>query len=124
MRMISVPFSKAFFPMCVTLFGILTDLSESHSQNAQSPMLVTLSGITIEVSDLHPKNAIFPILSTLFGIEIDLMELHSANAPSPMSVTPSGITTVSECPRYFCSTPSLMIKSCVFILESYLMILV
>ena len=42
--------------MVVTLSGIVIEVSELQSENAETPIYVTLSGIVIEVSELHIKN--------------------------------------------------------------------
>ena len=39
--------------MLVTLFPIVTEVSEVQLENASSPMIVTLSGMVTEVSEVH-----------------------------------------------------------------------
>jgi hypothetical protein len=48
-----VQFLKAFFPIFITLLGIVIEVRDLHPLNAPYPILVTLSGILIEDSSVH-----------------------------------------------------------------------
>ena len=58
-------FSKALFPILVTLLGILIEVSPVQLRKALIPILVTLLGILIEVSPSQAEKALFSILVTL-----------------------------------------------------------
>ena len=47
---------KAYFPILVTLLGIVIDLRLEQPSKARSPILVTLSGIVIDLRLEHLKN--------------------------------------------------------------------
>ena len=77
--------SNAYFPIVVTLSGIVTLVRLLQFSNAYSPILVTLSGIVTLVRLLQPENAFSPIVVTLSGIVYSV-------APQPIAnelITPS-----------------------------------
>ena len=61
--------------MLVTLFGIVTDVSELQAKKAFVSMLVTLFGM---VTDVKPQysNALSPMLIIPLGMVTDVSEVH------------------------------------------------
>ena len=64
---------NAYFPISVTLSGIVIEVKPVQSENACQPMDVTLSGIVIEVKPVQPLNASQPMYVTPSSIITDLI---------------------------------------------------
>ena len=62
---------NAFSPISVTLFGIVTFVSDEHFEKVFLPIFVTPFGIVIFISEEHLEKAFSPIFVTLFGIVND-----------------------------------------------------
>ena len=57
--------------MLVTELGMVTEVREEQSPNAESPMLVTELGMVMEVRAEQPSNALPPMLVTELGMVVD-----------------------------------------------------
>ena len=69
-------YSKALFPIVVTLLGIFMLVRELQDAKAKSPIVVTLLGIFMLVRDMHPSKAPLPIVVTLFEIFMLVRDLQ------------------------------------------------
>ena len=78
--------SNAFFPMPVTVDGILTDETPLQAANAYSPTFVTPNGISTSPSDTQLLNADEPIRLRLAGYFTLLRDLHPTKKASAISV--------------------------------------
>ena len=68
---------KAFLPIFVTLFGMVTEVSALQFPKAYSPIVVTLFGMVIEVRRLQLLKASHPIVVTLFGMVTEVRALQN-----------------------------------------------
>ena len=115
--------SNAFFPICVTLLGIVIDVKLVQPLNASLPIVTNCSGKFIFFSFLQFMNARSPIIlnfefplkttslkfsqflnaslsisSTLSGITIDVKFLYSLKTPYPIFVTLFGTIILNGTP--------------------------
>ena len=87
---------KAYSPMLVTEFGMVTEVRPVQPENALLPMVVTLLGMVTEVRPVQPLKAEFPMLVTEFGMVTEVRHLKPLKASSPMLVTELGITVLTH----------------------------
>ena len=108
------PLCPTTHPSTNLIFEIdVVSYSLSHLLKAWFPIFMTLFGIMILSNSTHPVNAESPMLNTPSGITIFLIK-QSANAPGPMLVTPLGILTfvlpegqaINLCPSLLSTIPS------------------
>ena len=78
---------KAYSPILVTEFGIVTDVKPLQPEKAQSPILVTEFGIVTDVKPMQSLKAVYPIFVTEFGIVIDVKLQQEEKAFLPILVT-------------------------------------
>lgn len=82
---------KAFSPMNVTEFGMVTDDKLLQSQKASLQILVTEFGMVMEVRLLQPLKVEFQMHEMLDGMFTDFKLLQPENAPFSISTTEEGI---------------------------------
>ena len=64
-----------------------------HPKKAWFPIYLTLFGIVILLSDLQPLKVLKLIFEILFGITMFVSDEHLENAQSPIYITLSGMIT-------------------------------
>ena len=69
---IAVQLLNARFPMVVSEFGSVIDVSASQPENASSPMAVSELGSVIDVSPMHLANAKSPMVVSELDSVIDV----------------------------------------------------